>query len=323
MKKILIFKTDRLGDFLNISPIINNLKLNYPSCSITLICSEYNYPLAEYYRNEIELIIYKRPLILFLLKNINFIFFNKYDYIFQLDGKNHSYLTSILIRAKKKLCIKFIKKKKVFGKLIYVTRPNAFINYFFDSTEVSYEDYNLENNSTYHYLSLYLNLLQTLKIKIFSKNHYLPFYKSTKISTYNDGYCLIHIDKRWEYFSKNVFTNLKKKILILSENHNIVISSNIGGNKVFSYLTDKLSNKPNIEIIKNPNLHSVISLVFNSSTCISSHSGLIVHSAAAFNKKIIDIVSRDIFNELDRWVPLNVNYKRFDVKDFVDIDFAI
>ena len=28
MKKILIFKTDRLGDFLNISPVINNLKLN-------------------------------------------------------------------------------------------------------------------------------------------------------------------------------------------------------------------------------------------------------------------------------------------------------
>ena len=28
MKKILIFKTDRVGDLINITPIINNLKLN-------------------------------------------------------------------------------------------------------------------------------------------------------------------------------------------------------------------------------------------------------------------------------------------------------
>ncbi|MDC0352702.1 hypothetical protein OAM93_05055, partial [Candidatus Pelagibacter sp.] len=73
MKKILIFKTDRLGDLINISPIINNLKLNYPTSSITLICSEYNKSIANYYHNDVKLIVFKRPIIFFLLKNIKFI----------------------------------------------------------------------------------------------------------------------------------------------------------------------------------------------------------------------------------------------------------
>ena len=62
MKKILIFKTDRLGDLLNISPIIKNLKLNFPSSTITLVCSEYNKSIAEYYQNDLDLIIFKKPI---------------------------------------------------------------------------------------------------------------------------------------------------------------------------------------------------------------------------------------------------------------------
>ena len=131
MKKILIFKTDRLGDLLNISPIINNLKLNFPSSTITLVCSEYNKSIAEYYQNDLDLIIFKKPLFFFLLKNIKFIFFKEFDFIFQLDGKNHSYFSSILIRAKKKVCVKFIKSKKILSKIIFIKRPNFFINFFF------------------------------------------------------------------------------------------------------------------------------------------------------------------------------------------------
>ena len=121
MKKILIFKTDRLGDLLNISPIINNLKLNYPSSSITLICSRYNKSIAKYYHNDVKIIVFEKPLIFFLIKNIKFFILNKFDFIFQLDGKNHSYFSSILIRAKKKVCVKFIKSKKILSKIIFIT----------------------------------------------------------------------------------------------------------------------------------------------------------------------------------------------------------
>lgn len=323
MKKILIFKTDRLGDLLNISPIINNLKLNYPSCSITLVCSNYNKSIAEYYHNDVKLIIFKKPLFFFLIRNIKYVFFNKYDSIFQLDGKNHSYFISILLNAKKKVCIKFVKKKNFLGKTLLIKRPNFLINYFFDDSELSYEDYNIKDNINYHYLTLYLNLLKKLNIKIFSKNHYLPLTDPKKISKFNDGYCLIHIDQRWEKFPSSVAINLKRKILLLSNSTNIVISSNIGGNKVFKYLINELFNKTNIEFIKDPNLHNTISLIYYSNSCISSHSGLIVHAAAAFKKKIIDIVSKDIFNELDRWIPYDVDYKRLDINNFIEINLDV
>jgi hypothetical protein len=93
--------------------------------------------------------------------------------------------------------------------------------------------------------------------------------KQKKSQTFNDGYCLIHIDQRWEQFPLDVSINLKEKILILSKSTNIVISSNIGGNKVFEYLNNELLNKPDIEFINDPNLHDTISLVYNSKSCIS------------------------------------------------------
>ena len=34
-------------------------------------------------------------------------------------------------------------------------------------------------------------------------------------------------------------------------------------------------------------------------------------------------VSKDIFNELDRWVPYNVIYKRIDINNFIEVNFEI
>ena len=105
MKNFLIFKTDRLGDLINISPIISSIKLHYPSSEITLICSKYNYSLAKYYEKDLNLIIYNKPLIFFLVKNFQKLITKKYDAILQLDGKNHSYLISLFVRSKYNLPI--------------------------------------------------------------------------------------------------------------------------------------------------------------------------------------------------------------------------
>ena len=42
MKNILIFKTDRIGDLVNISPVLYNLNKNFPKSKISLVCSKYN-----------------------------------------------------------------------------------------------------------------------------------------------------------------------------------------------------------------------------------------------------------------------------------------
>ena len=318
MKKILIFKTDRLGDLINISPIILNLKKNYPLCEITLICSNYNRHLAEYYKKDIKLIVYKKPFFFFYFKNF---FKKKYDIIFQLDGKNHSYLTSILINSDRKLCIRFLKNKKIFNINFKITRPNYFLNFFFNNSVLSIENYNLTNNKEFHYLNLYLTLLKNINIKIKNTNHYLPFDNPTKISFFKDEYILIHVDKRWESFHHNIILNLLNNLDYLSNNNNLIITSNIGSNKIFKFIEKKLINNQNIKFIDEPDLHYILSLVYFSKICVSSHSGLIIHSAAAFKKKIVDVVPPDIFNELDRWIPLHVEYQRFDINKFYVSDF--
>ena len=108
MKKILIFKTDKIGDLINISPLLRNLNLNFPDCIIDLVCSENNLEISKYYKYFTKTFIYKKPFFYFLFKNFNNFFLNKYDLILQLDGKNHSYLSTFFIRASKKTCIRFI-----------------------------------------------------------------------------------------------------------------------------------------------------------------------------------------------------------------------
>ena len=43
MKKIIIFKTDSIGDFVYFSPYLKILKNNFNNnCEITVVCAKYN-----------------------------------------------------------------------------------------------------------------------------------------------------------------------------------------------------------------------------------------------------------------------------------------
>ena len=102
MKKILIFKSDRIGDFINISSVIKNIKYNFPNSKLVVFCSKYNSKLATYYKEIDEILIYENNIILFLFKFYKIIFFYKFDLVLQLDGKKNSYLYASLIRSKSK-----------------------------------------------------------------------------------------------------------------------------------------------------------------------------------------------------------------------------
>ena len=77
MKKILIFKTDRIGDLVNISPVLNNLKKNFPDSEISLICSKYNSSLAKHYDFLAKIFIFKKPFIFFFVKKLQIFYFKK------------------------------------------------------------------------------------------------------------------------------------------------------------------------------------------------------------------------------------------------------
>ena len=48
--KILVFRTDRIGDLINTSSFLKSLKNYYENSEITLVCSSYNRPIAESYK---------------------------------------------------------------------------------------------------------------------------------------------------------------------------------------------------------------------------------------------------------------------------------
>ena len=112
MKKIIIFKTDRIGDFINFSPCLRIIKDNLKNCEITMICSDYNYQIVKNYKEIDKIYIIKKKIYIdffFIVKN----FVNKkFDYLFQMDGSKKSYFYSIFINAKLKSTIFFLKKTK-------------------------------------------------------------------------------------------------------------------------------------------------------------------------------------------------------------------
>ena len=68
----------------------------------------------------------------------------------------------------------------------------------------------------------------------------------------------------------------------------------------------------------NISLDDLLNVIYHSKTTISSHAGLIVHAGAAFEKKVIDIVPENINNELDRWIPFDIDYKRINITNFFE-----
>lgn len=312
MRRILIFKTDRVGDLINITPVINNIKLNYKDCDIDLICSNYNSQIAKYISDISNIYVYKNSLFKFIFNNFKNIFLTKYDVIFQLDGKKHSFFLTLLFKSPSKYSLKFIKQKKIFNKSYSISRPN-FIYQNFIKTVDCYENYNLEDNKSYHYLSLYLNLLKIAQLRILDKKHYLKFEPSKKIVKFQDEYIHFHLDEKWFSFNSAIKNQLIIFLSSISTENNIVITSNLGDNYIFEEIYNFFYKNKKFEFLKSPSFDDLISIVFFSHTCISSHSGFIVHLAACYKKKIVDIVEPEIFNELDRWVPYDISYKRYDI----------
>lgn len=309
MKKILVFKSDRIGDLINISSVIYNLKKNFPSSEITIVCSKYNSRIAKYYPDLQNIIIFDKSFFKFSLKYFKKLYLTKYDLLLQLDGKKSSYFCSTIVNSNIKAGLVFFKNKMILNNLSIVKRPNFLISKFFTYLEPCIEDYQISNNKDYHYLNLYLNILKRINLKIYSQNHYLPYNEINNQKFKN--YLHIHIDEKWKKFDNIFYVNFVDKINNLSNTNKIIITSNFNGNKFYFNIMDKFKSNDNFLFKDKVSIEGLLNIVFYSQTVLSSHSGFIVHAAAAFQKNIIDLVPENINNELDRWVPYNISYKRF------------
>ena len=100
-----------IGDLINFSPCLKIIKDNITDSHVTLICSNYNFEVAKNYSYVDEFIIFNRKNIFSnIFKNFRKLFFTKYNYLFQFDGKGSSYTISYFIKSKIKSTICFIGK---------------------------------------------------------------------------------------------------------------------------------------------------------------------------------------------------------------------
>lgn len=344
-KKILVFRSDRVGDLINTSSFLKSLKVNYENSEITLICSLYNSVVAKDYKFIDKIIIYDKSFN--LIKKLFFIFkffLSNYDISVALDGKNISYFISIIANAKHKYAICFKKNKKIFGFNYYLYRPYLFICKFFFHTYVicseNYSDPLANKDFKNHYLTLFFYLFKKNNVNLIPHKHiyYLNSDSIVKYTTFfnnhiNSKYLILHIDAKWDSYAINIneFNTLLNKI---SSNLKVIITTGIEESvfiqelkslyKKYYFKNDIIhkSNETtnNIFILDNISLNLLGAFIKNSVLFISSHSGAPFHISASFNVPIIDFIKKEKELEYDRWIPLNIKYFRVSTENLHDLE---
>ena len=261
LKKILVFRTDRLGDFIISKSVLNDL-IHTKKYMVDIVVSEKNYNYIKNFKSFNKIFTYKNSVFKFFLDYKNF-FFSKYDYILIHDGKRRSHLISFFLRGKKFSLIKF-SKSSLFFSLIKIFNFSTF--------------YNSETN-------LLFNNLQFLNHQINKNknNKNIDFYFDYNFdkSFYLDDkkYCVFHLDEKWfknyyyndftypdwnfEFFNKIIGTLSKKfnlPILITTGNINVEFVNNLI-NKFFTKKNDNIffhnNLQKNLILLKNLNFRQI------------------------------------------------------------------
>lgn len=286
MSSYLLFRTDRIGDFLLSAVLINSIKRNDPNSIITVVSSIKNYEYIKSFDCVDEVIMLKNNF-LGKVKLIRKLRSNYYDYVITHDQKKRSFIISFFLK---------------YGYKIKVNK-NSNISYIDGIQKIlSKLNFNLSN--------LDLNTLSHRD------------YNSTKL--YNNNFVLLHFDEKWIYESYiSEYTNIEPSknellrfinLLLLKSNKEIIITTGISCPLV---LTDILKENFNhkIKIYEKLNFFALEEVVSKSSLLISCH-GSISHVAAAHNIRQIDIIEKNKASFYLRWTKHFRNYEPLFRKKF-------
>ena len=335
----LIFRTDRIGDFLITLPFIKSLKRNKPDSKIFVVASPKN---EEFIKSNIFVDN------IFVLKKNNF--YNKIKLYFQLrkiffeaiivsDKKNRSLLITLLLKSK----IKIFNISKINQKRI--------LNYFFKNVfidndnfkNISKKDINEKNCK-----SLGVDLNEE-DYKFFLKNQFINYYNyNDQFDLDQNDFIVFHYDEKWEVdnyaklFNKaKKFTKIKIDLKMfqnfLKEIENIkkikiIVTTGFIDTDLVRQLKDKSKRlissfykiNNNSFLITDQNFNSISHLISKSKIFISCH-GAFTHIAANYNIKTLDIIEKNkkhhysrITNHMKNYISLNRN--NFDVlgKDIIN-----
>jgi len=290
MRKYLIFRTDRVGDFLFSLKLIKIIKINDPRSEITVIASQKNYKYIQTFSVVDKIILLKNN----LLSKIKLIFYlrvNTYDYIIVHDGKNRSKFISFFLKFRKRvICVTNL----IDTQIEIIKKACQKIHLEFDEKCIDFLE---------------------------KRNHSL-----VKLPYKN--YIHLHFDEKWkysEYIKK--YTNIEpneeellmfiKKILI--KDKKLIITT--GKNP--SFLLNDIKNRINdldVKIFENQNLMQIENIVFNSDLLITCH-GWISHIAAAKKIRQIDII--DSSYPYNKWTSHFRNYSYLNRTSFNNLSKKI
>lgn len=278
MNKYLIFRTDRIGDFLLTAILINSIKRNDVNSSVTIVSSEKNFDYVKSFDYVDEVILLNNNLRskIELIKRLRASY---YKYLILHDGKKRSSIISFFLK---------------YGVII---KPNN--NLLISYIEVIEE---IISKLNFNFIESDLNTL---------KNRDYNFSEYTK-----DDFILFHFDEKWiynDYISE--YTNIEPSkddlisfinLLLSASNKKLVITTGVKCPKILNDLTESNFGS-RVKIFKKLNFLNLENIVSKCNLLISCH-GSVSHVAAAHNIKQIDIIEKEKLNIYVKWTKHFRNY---------------
>ena len=261
MNKYLIFRTDRIGDFLLTAILINSIKRNDPHSIITVVSSIKNYEYIKSFKLVDEVVLLENNFFnkIKLIKKLRSIFFN---HIIIHDYKKRSLRISFFLKYRS----------------IIVLDHNLNNSYIDGIKEIlSKLDFNLNTSD-----------LNTLNLRHYNLS---KFYA-------DDDFILFHFDEKWfrnDYIKKYTYIEPTEtelisfiNLLLLKSNKKVVITTGVKSPIILNNLHENnFQNK--VKIYKKLNFFDLENLISKSNLLISCH-GSVSHVAAAYNVRQIDII---------------------------------
>jgi len=275
LNKYLIFRTDRVGDFLVTAILLKCIKENDPTAHISVIGSIKN---SAY------------------IKTFPFV-----DKVIQLDN---NFLSKIKV---------FFKVFRFKYKSIIIhdnKRRSKFISYFLKSTnKIDISDFKKNTH-----IEIVKNILKKMKFNFSNKALNILSHRNPKNNNFKKNQIQLHFDEKWifnDYIKRfiniepaeNELINFIKEIVKKKEKKLIITTGANLPNKM-----NKIENQLNelkISLHKNLDFLELEKITSQSNLLISCH-GAISHVAAAYNIKQIDIIDKTY--NYSRWTNHFRNY---------------
>lgn len=297
-KKILITRTDKLGDVILTLPLISETKRLFPDSEISFLVRTYVKELIENYPS-IEKVILLEDFKSFF-SFLKFLKKEKFDLVINVFPRFRLALLFFLARIKTRIGTGYRWYSFLFNKKLYQHRKDA-----------------IKHESEYN-----IDLLKTLNVEVkYDKKYYFNYSieeknileeKLKKLNlNLSEKFIIIHPGSKGsarDWSAKNFIIYINR-LLEKVNNIKIVLTGIKEEENILKNIYNSISNNYKEKIILLCgvlNLKELMILIDNSNLFVSNSTGP-VHIAGALNKNIISFYPRMIPMNPERWRPLSEN----------------